>query len=122
MRAGNLEPSEEDIHLTVMEWVRCHPTIKDFVIHIPNQGKRSLRYGKLLKDMGMRSGVSDLFIAMAKHGYHGAWIELKQKKGRLSSEQKQFQIDMSEQSYYVTTCYSIERAINTIKWYCFELD
>lgn len=47
------------------------------VVHIPNEGKRSERYGAELKRLGMRKGFPDLFIPQSKKGYHGLFIELK---------------------------------------------
>jgi len=112
--------SEETIHKTVIEWARLHPLLKRIVLHFPNEGKRSARYGKLLKDMGMRAGVSDLFIATARHGFIGAWIELKSAKGVVSDAQKDFLDDMSQQNYFTAICWSLDEAINTIDWYCFK--
>lgn len=113
------EISESAIQKAVMEWIRLQPTIRDFIIHIPNEGKRSASYGKSLKDMGIRPGVSDLFIAMPRHECNGAWIELKSKNGILSPEQKEFLHHMESQNYFAMTCFSIEAAISTIEWYCF---
>jgi hypothetical protein len=117
LKSGDL--SESAIQKAVMEWVRLQPTIRDFIIHIPNEGKRTTSYGKSLKDMGMRSGVSDLFIAMPRHDCNGAWIELKSKNGILRPEQRKFLEDMESQNYFAITCFSIESAIGTIEWYCF---
>lgn len=114
------EISEESMQKAVMQWVNLKPKLRNFVIHIPNEGKRTSRYGKCLKDMGMRSGVSDLFIAMPRHGYFGAWIELKSKNGILKAAQKNFMIDMMSKNYFTTTCSSIDTAITMINWYCFE--
>lgn len=114
------EISEETIHKTVMDWVRSHPILKGLVLHFPNEGRRSARYGKLLKDLGMRAGVSDLLITMQRHGYGGAWIELKSKNGFLSEHQKCFMEDMRQQNYFVSVCWSIEEAIKVISWYCFD--
>lgn len=114
------EISEESIQKSVIEWINFQPKLRNFVIHIPNEGKRSSRYGKSLKDMGMRPGVSDLFIAMPRHGYYGAWIELKSKNGVLKAAQKNFMIDMMSKNYFATTCHSIDTAITMIKWYCFN--
>ena len=100
-----------------MEWVRLQPQLRGLVLHIPNEGRRSERYGKLLKDMGMRAGVSDLFIAMARRNYNGAWIELKSANGKVSPEQASFQLDMDRQNYFTSVCWSIEDAIKTIGWY-----
>lgn len=114
------EPSENSIQKAVMEWVRLDPALRMCVIHIPNEGKRTSRYGKSLKDMGMRPGVSDLFIAMPRKGYNGAWIELKSKNGVLSDTQMEFLDDMKNQNYFTASCHSTEETISLIKWYCFE--
>jgi hypothetical protein len=118
LKSGEL--SESAIQKTVMEWVRCDPVLRALVIHIPNEGKRTSRYGKSLKDLGMRPGVADLFIGMPRHGYHGAWLELKSKNGTVSDMQREFLKDMSDQNYFSAICWSIEEAINTINWYCFN--
>lgn len=116
----NGDIAEVSIHTTVLEWASVDPLIKPyrkFILHYPNEGKRSARYGKMLKRMGMRKGVSDLFIAVSRHEYNGAWIELKSVKGVLSQEQKTFLEDMASQNYYTAVCWSIEEAIETISWY-----
>lgn len=118
LKSGNI--SESSIQKAVMDWIRLDPVLRTFVIHIPNEGKRTSRYGKSLKDMGMRPGVADLFIAIPRHGYGGAWLELKSKDGILSEAQKEFLDDMARQRYFTKVCYSIEETINTIKRYCFE--
>jgi hypothetical protein len=115
-----LKPSEKEIHLAVMQWIATHPQVKKFknlIIHIPNEGERTFHFGKLLKDLGMRKGAADLFIAHANHGFHGAWIEIKKHNGRLSTEQKIFLLDMDEQGYFTAVCYSIEECIQNILWY-----
>lgn len=118
LKSGNI--SEETIHKTVIEWVMFHPLLNKLVLHFPNEGRRTASFGKLLKDMGMRAGVSDLFIAMPKHGFGGAWIELKSIDGVVSTFQKEFLRDMSQQNYFTAICWSIDEAINTISWYCFD--
>ena len=115
LKSGDIP--EESIHKTVIEWVRLHDKIKGLVIHYPNEGRRTERFGRLLKDMGLRAGVSDLFIAMGNHGFFGAWIELKSKHGHVSVLQKQFLKDMDEQNYFTSVCWSIDEAIHTISWY-----
>lgn len=112
--------SEESIHNAVMQWIRLNPSLEKVVMHIPNEGRRTLNFGKRLKDMGMKKGVSDLFIAMSKHNYHGAWIELKSAHGKLSQHQKEFLDEMDRQGYFTSTCWSIDEAINIIKWYYFD--
>lgn len=117
LKSGNI--TEDSIHKTVMEWVNLHPIMKGLVLHIPNEGRRSLSFGRDLKTKGMRAGVFDLFVMMGRHGYFGAWIELKSKNGVLSEHQKSFKADAESQNYYTAVCYSVDEAINALKWYCF---
>lgn len=118
LKSGDI--SESSIQKAVMQWVNLNPILRKVVIHVPNEGKRTKSYGKLLKDMGMRSGVSDLFIAMPRHGYGGAWFELKKKNGLITENQRKFLNDMHDQHYFTAICYSIEETIETIQWYCFD--
>ena len=110
--------SEQSIHLAVMEWVALYPSIFPYILHFPNESPRTPRYGRLLKKMGMRKGVSDLFIALPRHNYHGAWIEIKSEKGRVSPAQKVFLDQMKEVNYYGNITYGMDETIKIIKWYC----
>ena len=69
--------------------------------------------------MGMRPGVADLFVAMGRRGYYGAWIELKSAQGMATVVQKEFLQDMNQQGYFTAVCWSVDEAITTLKWYCF---
>jgi hypothetical protein len=112
--------SEATIHQSIIEYIDKHPHLskfKRFIMHFPNEGKRSLRYGAFMKSLGMRKGVSDLFIAIPSHGFGGAWIELKSENGKLSSEQQVFLNDMKAQNYFTNVCYSTNDAIQIIEWY-----
>lgn len=115
LKSGHIP--EATIHKTAMDWVRSHKELNGLVIHIPNEGRRSKRYGAVLRDLGMRAGASDLLIAMPRHGFGGAWIEIKSAKGRISVEQAAFQLDMSQQNYFVSVCWGIDETIKTISWY-----
>lgn len=120
MRIGynkNGDICESSIHLTVMEWVKLHPSISPYVLHFPNESKRSPRYGRLLKKMGMRKGVSDLFIAIPNKDYAGAWIEIKTMRGRITKEQTIFLDDMKEKGYFCSVTRGVKETMDTIKWY-----
>lgn len=112
-------PIEDTIQITVMDWVSLHPDISDFVIHIANEGKRSPRYGAKMKRMGLRKGVSDILITMARHGYHGAWIEIKSESGVVSLDQKRFHKQQTSQGYYCEVTIGIDASIAAIEWYCY---
>jgi hypothetical protein len=109
--------TENTIQKVVMSAIRAIPRLESLIFHIPNEGRRTYNYGRHLQSMGMRRGVADLFIALQRHGYGGAWIELKSAKGILSPVQKEFLHDMRQQQYFTAVCYTIEDAIKTISWY-----
>lgn len=115
LKSGEL--SELSIHKAAIQWCHLNPNLKGLVIHIPNEGKRSRRYGRTLKELGMLAGASDLFIALAKKEYHGAWIEIKSKQGILSPLQKQFLEKMNQQGYFTAVCYSLDEIISILNWY-----
>lgn len=117
LKSGTI--SEAEIQKTIIKWVRLQPKISNLVLHFANEGKRSAAYGRMLKDMGLRPGVSDLYVAMMRHGYGGAWIELKSQEGVISTAQLEFLKDMKQQGYYTVVCRSIEDTIKVLEWYCF---
>lgn len=67
--------------------------------------------------MGVKSGVSDLYLPYPKGSYIGLFIEMKYGNNKLQDSQKEFLKDMSENGHYVITCYKAEDAIETIKDY-----
>jgi hypothetical protein len=67
--------------------------------HSPNGGKRNAIEAAKFKAMGVRAGFPDLILCIARHGYHGLFIELKTTKGRQSENQKYYEYLLEEQGY-----------------------
>ncbi len=63
-----------------IEWVRDFIPEVNMLYHIPNGGKRNEREAAALKRQGVRAGVPDLCLPVAKGKYHGLYIELKYGK------------------------------------------
>ena len=78
--------SEHTEQKALVSWFKLqYPYYKDCIIAIPNGsqlsgniGQRSAQVNKL-KSEGMKSGASDLFIAVPVRGKHGLWLEMKDK-------------------------------------------
>jgi hypothetical protein len=96
------------------------------LLAIPNGGKRSITEAKRLKKEGVKSGVSDLFLAYPKYrgGYFielydecGLWIEVKTKKGQLSKFQNSWIEKMIDVGYKAIVVRSVEEGIQSIKDY-----
>lgn len=85
--------------------------------HIPNGGKRDAITAAIMKREGVKAGVSDLFLPVARHGYHGLYIELKALDGKLSSNQKWWIEETAKQGYKSMTCWGWEEAKSEIVSY-----
>ena len=87
------------------------------IVHIPNEGKRSLSYAARMKRMGLRSGFPDLFVPLARGGYHGLFIEMKYGKNKTTKKQKEWLELLSAEGYACAVCYNADEAIKTIEGY-----
>lgn len=114
---------ESDIQKAAVAYVRAHGYGK-YLIMIPNgvplAGGVTTR-AKLMnhyKAMGLRVGAYDLFLALPRRGYHGAWFELKRgKDGRVSDAQRKFGELMGGAGYYATYCATLEGFVYELDWY-----
>ena len=87
------------------------------IVHIPNEGKRSLSYAARMKRMGLRSGFPDLLVPLARGGYHGLFVEMKYGKNKTTKEQKEWLERLSAEGYACAVCYNAAEAIKTIESY-----
>lgn len=69
----------------------------------------------LLPAEGVKAGVPDLCLPVARGQYHGLYIELKrQRGGRTSDHQSEWLDALSAQGYKAALCYGWEQAAGTI--------
>jgi len=73
-------PTENQEQKWLVKWLSLHPILKNFYCKNNNEGKRTDVQGYSLKLMGLRPGVSDLFICWPTNTYHGLWLEMKRNK------------------------------------------
>lgn len=97
------------------------PDIGHLLIHIPNGGSRKNAFeGWRLKKQGVRAGVSDLLLPVARGGFFGLWIEFKAAAPHdspVSTEQKQWLAEMREQGYSACVCLGVDAAIAALRRY-----
>jgi VRR-NUC domain len=110
--------SEYQECLAFYQWTQLQPQLKGLVIHIPNEGKRSYQAGRLLKRIGLCSGVPDYFIPISSNGFHGMWIEMKRKNvTRLTINQGEWIMKLYDQGYYCYVAPGAEIAIEVTQAY-----
>lgn len=72
--------------------------------HVPNGGKRDKTTATALKRQGVKAGVPDLALPVARAGFHGLYIELKTPGGRLEQSQINFLQAVEQQGYLALVC------------------
>lgn len=89
----------------------------DLLYHIPNGGKRNKTEAKRLKGEGVKAGVPDLCLPVARGGFHGLYIEMKRQGGTASKDQEKWIRSLGKQGYLTAVCYGWEAAAKTLENY-----
>ena len=117
------KPMTEAQHQTyIIKWSQ-QPSIRAkypelaLLYHVPNGGRRDAVEAKHMKAQGVKRGVPDLCLPVARGPYHGLYIELKTYVGRPSDEQKWWIKRLNEQDYYAVICYGWKDAVETLQKY-----
>ena len=118
--------SEHDHQKALFDWAERgkakHPELA-LMFAIPNGGHRHISVAAKLKAEGVKSGVPDIMLPVARHGFHGLFIELKtpaengKRAGRATKEQLQWLTDLSDQGYFTAVCFGWDSAKTTIEGY-----
>lgn len=114
-------PTESEEQIAIFQWAAyaeaAHPDLR-LLYHVPNGGYRNIATAARLKAEGVRHGVPDIVLPVARGGYHGMYLELKRSRGgRLSPEQAEWLDALTAQGYYAVRCDGAEAAIETIRRY-----
>ena len=111
------EIEQEHVFLWASMEERAYPELA-MLYAIPNGGKRAIKTAIALKAQGVKSGVPDMCLPVARGAYHGLYIELKRQRGGTVSEaQKEWITALAEQGYKAVVCRGAEEAIKVIKEY-----
>ncbi len=120
---GRRSSGEAGEQAAVIAWWLCAhrglgvPDVR-LLYHVPNGGKRSIVTAAKMKQAGVRAGVPDLFLAIARGGFHGLYIELKRRDGgELSNEQREVISLLGAQGYCVEVAAGWEKAAALIEAY-----
>ena len=81
---------------------------------IPNGGRRDKAEAAHLKRQGVKSGVPDLHLPVARGNYHGLYIEMKVGKNKPTKNQKEWINALKASGYAVEVCYSAAAARQVI--------
>lgn len=76
--------------------------------------KRDKATATALKRQGVKAGVPDLVLPVARCGYHGLYIELKAQGGSVQKSQKEFIKRLGQQGYLAVICYGWQDTVQLI--------
>ena len=111
---------EAQIQTALFEWAALSAgkyTELKLMFHVANGGRRDIIEAAHLKQQGVKPGVPDLCLPVARGGFHGLYIELKAAGGRLQDSQKAWLDDLSRQGYKAVTAYGFDEARAVIEGY-----
>ena len=116
-RRKHLEEDEQQALFQWVDWMSgTHPEL-EMLFHIPNGGKRGKLEAIRLKREGVKAGVPDLFLPVARGGYHGLFVELKAGKGVASLMQREWIVRLEKQGYRAQIAVGWEEAAKVIMEY-----
>lgn len=90
----------------------------NWFFHVPNGGSRNIREAVKFKAMGVKAGVPDILLPVARQGFNGLAIELKSGKNKPTEHQLRWIEFLKEQHWYVRVCNSWEDALYLSLLYC----
>ena len=97
-----------------------HPDVFAVTYHTPNGGHRSKSEGGRLKGQGVKAGVPDVCIAIAKGGYFGLYVEFKATPphdSAVSSSQYDWLINLEKNGYKSVVCKGLDSLIAEVEAY-----
>jgi hypothetical protein len=119
--------SEHDEQAAVIDWARdmewkwpCLKWLHSSLNGIFIPGKRTTAYKIInhLKAEGMVKGIPDLFLPVARKGYHGLYIEMKKGHAEeLTPEQIDFIDFANDEQYCAARCDGRREAVEQLEWY-----
>lgn len=88
------------------------------IFAIPNGGHRHPAVAAMLKAEGVKAGVPDLMLPVARKGYNGAFWELKVSPNKPTAPQLQWASKLKAEGYYCAVIFdSVEAGMFEIESY-----
>ena len=93
-----------------------HPEVS-LCYAIPNGSYRKFTARMIAQATGLKSGVPDVHLPVARGIHVGLWIEFKSDKGRLSESQKAWAEKLTIHGHKVEVCRDWQEAVEIVKDY-----
>lgn len=118
-------PTEHEEQAAVVRWAAVSTAVWPelrWLFAIPNGGMRDKRTAAMLATEGVRAGVPDMFLPVARGGEHGLWLELKRAdhSNHPTPEQGAWLSALRAAGYRAVVCYGAGEAIAALMDYLGE--
>lgn len=107
VRAKPIDREGQEQSALMREIELRYPAAFKLIYHVPNGGHRHKAVAAKLKGQGVKSGVPDLVVPMARGGFFGLYIEFKAtppNDAAVSISQYTWIRQLSEQGYLAIVC------------------
>lgn len=124
-RRNNGEEVSQRAVIDWARWMRIPPAddiepgakVYDYLFAIPNGGSRNKIEAANMKGQGVKAGVWDLQLPIARQGYIGLWVEMKHGKNGLTDKQTEWGDRMRRAGHKTVTAWTAYEAQNAIARY-----
>ena len=104
----------------MMDWVKlvkAQAPDLELLYAIPNGGHRNKIVAAKLKKEGVKAGMPDLHLPVARQGFNSLYIEMKAQGGRVSPAQSEKIEALTQAGNAVYVCVGADAAIRTLSDY-----
>ncbi len=116
----HVAPTEHEEQCALFAWAAANeaqaPELA-CMFAVPNGGYRPMTTAAALKAEGVKSGVPDCCLPVARGRYHSLWIEMKRKPNKPTAEQERWIADLRHYGHMAVCCYGAQEAIDAITHY-----
>lgn len=115
------EASELSHQIAVIQWAtlqaKCGRRELELLYAVPNGLWTTAAQAGKAKASGLKSGVPDLHLPVARGGFIGLWIEMKSERGQLKAPQAWWHDRLIAEGGCVALCFNAGQAIDTLTEY-----
>ena len=109
--------TEYDEQVTIFEYAHGYGGNLDPRLKMLHAVENTKGAGRPPAGAAESAGIPDMFLAYAITPFHGLYIELKAKKGKVSSKQRKWQKKLRLNGYASEICWGAEKAIEVLEQY-----
>lgn len=116
-RSGGRKGTEEqDLQMNCVKWFELsYP--KELILHYPAGGYRTKAEAGIIKAMGVKKDIPDLFIPAMRGGYGGLWVELKKPGESPSPEQVEMIMELNNKGYKAVWSDNLDHFMGLVRHY-----